>query len=128
MPKDSTGVPGRKWFNGFFSIGSMQKPDDRPRAGQKEKKAGGKADRDHGRHQNPKSGAPEGAVRIKHRIEQRRRRGLGRRNIGREGHAQIIAFGRRADTANPGPSRDVLSRPAGHRRRAPDAAAQTASC
>ena len=25
-----TGVPGRKWFKGFFSIGSTQKPDERP--------------------------------------------------------------------------------------------------
>ena len=24
VPKDSTGVPGRKWFSGFFSMGSMQ--------------------------------------------------------------------------------------------------------
>ena len=24
VPKDSTGVPGRKWLSGFFSIGSMQ--------------------------------------------------------------------------------------------------------
>ena len=30
VPKESTGVPGRKWFRGFFSIGSMQKPLDRP--------------------------------------------------------------------------------------------------
>ena len=30
VPKDSTGVPGRKWFSGFFSIGSMQNPEDRP--------------------------------------------------------------------------------------------------
>ncbi len=30
VPKDSTEVPGRKWFRGFFSIGSMQKPEDRP--------------------------------------------------------------------------------------------------
>ena len=30
VPKDSTGVPGRKWFSGFFSIGSMQKPEERP--------------------------------------------------------------------------------------------------
>jgi len=30
VPNDSTGVPGRKWLSGFFSIGSMQKPDERP--------------------------------------------------------------------------------------------------
>jgi len=30
VPKDSVGVPGRKWFRGFFSIGSTQKPEDRP--------------------------------------------------------------------------------------------------
>ena len=30
VPNDSTGVPGRKWFRGFFSIGSMQKPEERP--------------------------------------------------------------------------------------------------
>ena len=30
VPNDSTGVPGRKWFSGFFSIGSMQKPEERP--------------------------------------------------------------------------------------------------
>ena len=30
VPKENTGVPGRKWLSGFFSIGSMQKPDDRP--------------------------------------------------------------------------------------------------
>ena len=24
VPKESTGVPGRKWFSGFFSIGSTQ--------------------------------------------------------------------------------------------------------
>ena len=29
-PKERIGVPGRKWFNGFFSIGSTQKPLDRP--------------------------------------------------------------------------------------------------
>ena len=27
---DRTGVPGRKWFNGFFSTGSMQNPLERP--------------------------------------------------------------------------------------------------
>ena len=26
VPNESTGVPGRKWLSGFFSIGSMQKP------------------------------------------------------------------------------------------------------
>jgi hypothetical protein len=30
VPKDRTAVPGRKWFRGFFSIGSRQKPDERP--------------------------------------------------------------------------------------------------
>src|SRR4029077_2235044 len=30
VPNDSTGVPGRKWFRGFFSIGSTQNPLDRP--------------------------------------------------------------------------------------------------
>jgi hypothetical protein len=30
VPKESTDVPGRKWFSGFFSIGSTQKPLDRP--------------------------------------------------------------------------------------------------
>ena len=30
VPKESTGVPGRKWLSGFFSIGSMQKPEERP--------------------------------------------------------------------------------------------------
>ena len=30
VPNESIGVPGRKWFRGFFSIGSTQKPDDRP--------------------------------------------------------------------------------------------------
>jgi hypothetical protein len=30
VPNDSTGVPGRKWLSGFFSIGSMQKPLERP--------------------------------------------------------------------------------------------------
>jgi hypothetical protein len=30
VPNDSTAVPGRKWFKGFFSIGSRQNPDDRP--------------------------------------------------------------------------------------------------
>ncbi len=30
VPNDSTGVPGRKWFSGFFSIGSTQNPLERP--------------------------------------------------------------------------------------------------
>ena len=30
VPKERTGEPGRKWFSGFFSIGSTQKPLDRP--------------------------------------------------------------------------------------------------
>src|SRR3954469_11562062 len=30
VPNDSTAVPGRKWFNGFFSIGSTQNPLERP--------------------------------------------------------------------------------------------------
>src|SRR4029453_7837377 len=30
VPNDRTGEPGRKWFSGFFSTGSTQKPDDRP--------------------------------------------------------------------------------------------------
>src|SRR5262252_10931290 len=30
VPNDSTGDPGRKWLSGFFSIGSTQKPLDRP--------------------------------------------------------------------------------------------------
>src|SRR5437764_893195 len=30
VPKDSTGVPGRKWLSGFFSTGSTQNPDERP--------------------------------------------------------------------------------------------------
>ena len=30
VPKERTGEPGRKWFRGFFSIGSIQKPLDRP--------------------------------------------------------------------------------------------------
>jgi hypothetical protein len=30
VPKDSTDEPGRKWLSGFFSIGSTQKPDERP--------------------------------------------------------------------------------------------------
>jgi hypothetical protein len=30
VPKLKTRDPGRKWLRGFFSMGSMQKPDDRP--------------------------------------------------------------------------------------------------
>ena len=30
VPKERTGVPGRKWLSGFFSTGSMQKPEERP--------------------------------------------------------------------------------------------------
>src|SRR6476659_6349691 len=30
VPNESTDDPGRKWFSGFFSIGSTQKPDERP--------------------------------------------------------------------------------------------------
>jgi len=30
VPKDSTDEPGRKWLSGFFSIGSTQKPVERP--------------------------------------------------------------------------------------------------
>ncbi len=30
VPNEKTGVPGRKWASGFFSMGSTQKPDDRP--------------------------------------------------------------------------------------------------
>jgi hypothetical protein len=30
VPNDSTGVPGRKLFSGFFSMGSTQKPLERP--------------------------------------------------------------------------------------------------
>ncbi|GIV00408.1 MAG: hypothetical protein KatS3mg014_2023 [Actinomycetota bacterium] len=30
VPNDSTGVPGRKWFSGFFSMGSTQNPLERP--------------------------------------------------------------------------------------------------
>jgi hypothetical protein len=29
VPKDNTAEPGRKWLSGFFSIGSMQNPDER---------------------------------------------------------------------------------------------------
>jgi hypothetical protein len=28
VPNERTGVPGRKWLSGFFSIGSMQKPEE----------------------------------------------------------------------------------------------------
>ena len=30
VPNESTAVPGRKWLSGFFSMGSTQKPDERP--------------------------------------------------------------------------------------------------
>ena len=30
VPNENTLEPGRKWFSGFFSIGSMQKPELRP--------------------------------------------------------------------------------------------------
>jgi len=30
VPKERTGVPGRKWARGFFSMGSMQYPLERP--------------------------------------------------------------------------------------------------
>jgi hypothetical protein len=30
VPKLRTAVPGRKWSSGFFSIGSTQKPLERP--------------------------------------------------------------------------------------------------
>src|SRR5947208_2786418 len=30
VPKDNTGVPGKKWLSGFFSTGSTQNPEDRP--------------------------------------------------------------------------------------------------
>src|SRR5438445_8196455 len=30
VPNDSTDDPGRKWFRGFFSMGSTQNPLDRP--------------------------------------------------------------------------------------------------
>ncbi|MGD8727633.1 MAG: hypothetical protein PVH40_08310 [Gemmatimonadales bacterium] len=30
VPNESTGVPGKKWLSGFFSIGSTQKPLERP--------------------------------------------------------------------------------------------------
>ena len=30
VPNDNTGVPGRKWLSGFFSIGSTQNPEERP--------------------------------------------------------------------------------------------------
>jgi hypothetical protein len=30
VPNESTAVPGRKWASGFFSMGSTQKPLDRP--------------------------------------------------------------------------------------------------
>src|SRR5690348_2974497 len=30
VPNESTALPGRKWLSGFFSMGSTQKPDERP--------------------------------------------------------------------------------------------------
>ena len=30
VPNESTELPGRKWFSGFFSIGSTQNPLERP--------------------------------------------------------------------------------------------------
>jgi len=30
VPKEKTLLPGRKWFRGFFSMGSTQKPLERP--------------------------------------------------------------------------------------------------
>src|SRR5690349_1014299 len=30
VPNENTAVPGRKWLSGFFSMGSTQKPDERP--------------------------------------------------------------------------------------------------
>ncbi len=30
VPNESTDEPGRKWLSGFFSIGSTQKPLERP--------------------------------------------------------------------------------------------------
>ena len=30
VPKLSTGVPGKKWLSGFFSIGSIANPVERP--------------------------------------------------------------------------------------------------
>ena len=30
VPNENTLLPGWKWFSGFFSIGSMQKPELRP--------------------------------------------------------------------------------------------------
>ncbi len=30
VPNESTDVPGRKWLRGFFSMGSMQNPLERP--------------------------------------------------------------------------------------------------
>ena len=30
VPNDSTADPGRKWLSGFFSMGSTQKPLERP--------------------------------------------------------------------------------------------------
>ncbi len=30
VPNERTADPGRKWFSGFFSMGSTQNPDERP--------------------------------------------------------------------------------------------------
>src|SRR3712207_4086547 len=30
VPNERTALPGRKWFSGFFSMGSTQKPPERP--------------------------------------------------------------------------------------------------
>ncbi len=30
VPNDNTELPGRKWFSGFFSMGSTQNPLERP--------------------------------------------------------------------------------------------------
>src|SRR5262252_6630345 len=30
VPNENTLDPGKKWLSGFFSIGSMQNPDERP--------------------------------------------------------------------------------------------------
>ena len=30
VPKEKTLLPGKKWLSGYFSIGSMQKPELRP--------------------------------------------------------------------------------------------------
>ena len=31
VPNENTALPGKKWWSGFFSIGSMQKPELRPK-------------------------------------------------------------------------------------------------